>query len=345
MWLNTPQSRNNSQTLNHSIPISSALWKHCALRLSFLLTIVLIAFSTNNSYAASELSVGQVRALLPDLQKSEKKLLTLRIEAELWREIRLASSAKWKRTPAFSKCTGWFHGGPKGKVRVDVHKQVSEWTDGGGAHTRMEARFSLAFDGQHGKTLNHAFGRQGAMRPQNLKSSHIQHLTGARFSTFFFFDNDKQFDSFSAILKRALSTPGPAPFRYYREEFLGVECLKITTAEVGRNRVTYWLDMSHGFALRGYELINQSPDGREWVVSSIRVTKLKEAAPGIWYPAEAVDETSPRKPGLPFERIVFQAKDVVANPLDFSDAVFDMPVPKDYKNEDKGHQQSHERSN
>jgi hypothetical protein len=356
MWRKTLDSKNRSQALPHVSKITFSVFKRCAWSLCLLLSVILIAFPTDKSYAGAELSIQQVRALLQDMQECEKKLLSLRIEAELSRETKLAPGAEWEQTRESSECTAWFTGGPKGKVRVDVHKQVSEWKDSNGVVRPMEARFSLAFDGEDGKIVTHALGSQGAMRPEkscrvvsgrpgNLNSSHIQHLTGARFSTFFFFAADEQFDSFSGLLKRALSTPGAAPFRYYREEFLGVECLKIAAGEVGDNRVTYWLDMSHGFALRGYELINQSPDGREWVVSSIRVTKLKEAAPGIWYPAEAVDETSPRKRGLPFERIVFRAKDIAANASDFSDTVFDTRVPDDYRIVDERNQQSHEPEN
>ena len=102
-----------------------------------------------------------------------------------------------------------------------------------------------------------------------------------------------------------------------------------------RARISYWLDPARGFALLGHDNISIRKDGSEQVSTRIRVTKLKEVTPGMWWPIEATLISSPLKPGDPYSRTVYRASNVVANDPNFDESIFTVPFPDGYLIDDK----------
>ncbi len=103
----------------------------------------------------------------------------------------------------------------------------------------------------------------------------------------------------------------------------------------GHLSISWWLDPSRGFALLGHDNIRIREDGSERVSTRIRVTKLKEAAPGVWWPMEAYGESRLSKPGEPYSRTVYRASSVVANDPNFDEAIFTVPFPEGYLIDDQ----------
>lgn len=93
--------------------------------------------------------------------------------------------------------------------------------------------------------------------------------------------------------------------------------------------------MSTDLALRGYENATVH-DGRRWVSERQVVTELVEAAPGVWYPQRAFQESHSADPNGPCEhRILFHASKVIANDPFFDESVFRAPIPAGYIVTDK----------
>jgi hypothetical protein len=99
--------------------------------------------------------------------------------------------------------------------------------------------------------------------------------------------------------------------------------------------VSYWLDPAHGFALRGKKSIAKYEDGHEEIAHFVKVTKLKETAPGIWWPMEVVSVSRPYEDGKPWRRYVYRASNVVANDPNFDESIFTVPFPDGYSIDDQ----------
>jgi hypothetical protein len=336
--------QNLKLTFNHVV--SGSCWSAIGFKRRLVL-LGLAIFTMVNCYLVygdSEFTKEDLSKLLPDLRKAENREVKLRIDSEIWKDVRDKIDQDWERTPENLVGTSYLTGPGKGKSRVDVAREVLQWKREEGP-SYIESRYSLSFDGRDGKMVVYITGNKSGRsegvgeivsgKPEKMKSSEIQYLTGSRFSIHFFFSLDKDIHSFSNFIEKDLSTPGPVPVHYYREKYLDSECLCIAAADTKGNRVSYWLDLSRNFALRGYELVNGLKDGSEWIVDSIKVTVLKEIEPGLWFPMEATKESSPARPGRPFVRFVYRAGRVVANPPDLSESIFDVDIPKDYQVKDK----------
>ena len=313
---------------------------HCVVAAGLLISLICAGFSGGPVRAAdgqATLSVAEVASLIPQIEAAERALQNIKVESEAWVETRTKPADPWVRTPEYVLSTAWFEGAPRGKMRVDVHKQVSEWREGPAPY--YEEAYSMGFDGRHGRVAKKAFGYNGSTYPEKrgelysaipprLNTGWCNGFTGGRFSLYFFFRNDLRSSSFSQLLQKVTS-PGVAesnPFSFSVEDFQKVQCIKIASA-VGQDKVrlTYWLDPSRGYALRGYELVNIRDDESEWLVSRIVVSNLREAAPGVWWPVDASDESSPPRPGEPYRRFIYHASNVVANQEDFNERVFTVP--------------------
>lgn len=298
----------------------------------------------------SPLSVEDVKALIPQIESVETSLSNIKIESELWGETKTNLSdpcEPWKRTPIYISSTAWFKYPPSTKGRVDVHKHVLEWQEGIAQY--INESYSLGFDGHYGRTANHTFGHSGTTysskkgeiltdAPKNLGTSWCNTFTGRRFSLHFFFNNDLEISSFSKFLREVTSVNVVKhnAFEFNLVEFQGAECVKIDSI-LDRNiaHVTYWLDVSHGFALRGYELVNVHKDGSELLVSRITVSKLKEVEAGLWWPIEAFAESGPLKPENTYKRLVYRTLNVVANNPNFNENVFTIDFPNGYLIDDQ----------
>jgi hypothetical protein len=298
----------------------------------------------------SVLSVEEVKALIPQIEAAERSLLNIEIESEAWVETKTNLSDPcdpWQRTPIYISSTAWFDGLPNSKARFDVHKEVLEWQEGAAPY--IEQSYSIGFDGHHGRLAKHTFGHSGethdiktgkvlADAPEALRTGWSNAFTGGRFSVYFFFNNDREFSSLSQFVRK-ITSPDLVKlntFEFTLEAFQGVQSIKIdSTFDRQIARMSIWVDPSHGFALRGYELINIHEDGSEWLVSRITVTKLKEVSAGVWWPIEAYAEAGPSRPGKSYRRFVYRAYNVVANNPNFDEKTFTVAFPDGYLIDDK----------
>ena len=296
----------------------------------------------------SALTAEDVNTLIPIVEAAEERpFLNLRVESERWVETKADLSdpcEAWQRTPMYVSCTAWFGGGPKGKGRVDVHKQVLKWRDGAAPYG--ESSYSVSFDGQYGRVVHYTRGHSGKTFslkegkllpdvPEQLRYPFLASCTGAQYTTWSFFDEDG--DTTFSQLFRASTTPAALEakaFECAREEFQGVQCIKFGTDEQPWGRKTWWFDPSRGFALLGYEKV-RSQSGREQLTSSIKVSKSKEAASGIWWPTEVISISKPYESGRPWRRIVYRASSVIANDPNFDETIFTVPFPDGYLIDDQ----------
>jgi hypothetical protein len=293
------------------------------------------------------LSVEEINELIPEIEAAERNLfLDMKIDSEAWVETKTSLSdpnESWHRTPIYVSCTAWFDGNPEGKRRVDVHKRVLKWQNGAAPYG--ESSYSAAFDGKHGRVVHHTRGHSGKIfslkegkllpdAPRQLRDNYFDICTGAQCSFQFFFNDDRSFSQ----LFRASTTPAALEanaFECTLEEFGGVECIKFGSKATKQLQKNWWFDPKRGFALLGHKYTVTLEDGSERLMRSIKVTKLKEVTPGIWWPTEATIESGPRQPGEPYTRTVYHASNVVANDPNFDDSIFIVPFPEGYRISDE----------
>ena len=281
--------------------------------------------------------------LVSEIRAREKRLLNLQVSSALWVEQRKSGGSKWERTPVQLSCTAWYDGLTGGKVRVDVDKEVLEWKDG--AAPFSESSYSVAFDGQYGRSAFHKEGPLGDMAgyrsgvispdvPPQLRTKWTSRATGVAFSTFFFYNEESK--KFSDVLAEAISSEN-GKTTISRELLQQANCIRITYGDASAGQESFWLDPDRGFALIGHEHVNVTKDGRKLVVASDRVTKLTEAAPGIWFPTEAYHEWTPiPSRGETYEtRMHYVASAVTANDSTFDESIFTLTFPPGYRIRDK----------
>jgi hypothetical protein len=319
------------------------------LKVSVLLILISSAATLQAKESESVLSAKEIKDLAAQIETVEKSFLNIKIQSEAWVERKTSSDPceRWQRTPTYWSSTAWLDGHPNGKMRVDVNKQVLEWKDG--AAPTAEESYSAGFDGQYGRIARHTFGHSGkilplkkgeliAGAPTNLNIGQVNYFTGTDFSINFWSANKGY--KLSQIFYLA-SDPNTAAasktdeLEFAREEFQGIECIKFGPRSQKGGHESYWLDPSRGFALLGYENTGILKDGSEKVKSRIRVNKLKEVAPGVWWPMEASVESGPSKSREYWERLVYRASDVVANDPNLGESIYTVPFPEGYSIDDK----------
>jgi hypothetical protein len=325
--------------------------RHIGIWLTGLIKIMLL-IGLLNGVASDGSRAGQresgasggpsLEELASEIAGSESKLLNLKVESQATVQKRGSQPGQWEDTPVCVVCTAWYNGLPGSKVRVDVVKEVLEWEDG--PAPLGESSYSVAFDGQYGRTARHNVGPVGetaqvgrgeisADRPAKLKTQLLRAATGAGLSTFFFRDNERA--KLSDLFKEAASQN--TAVQITSETLLGFSCIKVTGGDPAAGHQSYWFDPSRGFALVGYELINKRTDGTLWVVGRIRVSELREAAPGIWYPTEGYYEcdSSPESGDEADRRYHYRASIAVANDPAFDESVFSPMFPAGYTIDDR----------
>ena len=328
--------------------------KKCLSYKNLLLRVEIFLILLSTSIVQAErskliLSVEDVNALIPEIEAVERRLINLKVESEAWVETKADLSDPcelWQRTTIYVASTAWFDGRPKGKARIDVHKQVTKWIDGAAPYA--ERSYSLGFDGHYGRVVNHTTGHSGKTfpskkgerlphAPKQLRAKWLGTCTGWQFSNIFFFNDEEEDMSFSRFFRTAISPAAleAKAFEVALEEFEGVECIIFGTGEKKWGHISYWLDPSRGFALLGHDNISIREDSSEWVSTRIRVNKLKEVTPGIWWPMEAYVESDPLNPGEPYTRTVYRASNVVANDPNFDENIFTVPFPEGYLIDDQ----------
>jgi hypothetical protein len=294
----------------------------------------------------SVLSNGELKELAAQIKSSEEKLLNIKFESEAYRETRSSLSEPWQKTPVCVLSTVWFNGRAKGKERIDVHKEVLFRK--GDIIPYMENSYSMGFDGQFGRIARHTkelgvttqLVKEGEILldvPSELRCGAARTFTGAIFSLNFFFGCDDKINSFSEMLQLAARAAESKTneLAFDLEEFQGVTCIKLSSGEQKWGHETWWIDPNRGFALLGYEHVIIRHDGSKQVISCIKVTKLKEVSPGVWWPMEAYIESDPDKLRNHYQRTVYRASHVIANDPNFNENIFNIPFHKGYRVEDK----------
>jgi len=311
------------------------------------ITVFMLMFDIASAESSQTiLSAEEIKQSIPQIEAAEKKVLNVKIEAETWMEESTSPTGPWERTPTYVAATSWFDGTPRGKGRVDVHREVlnSYWVDGG-RYMQSERSYTACYDGRvvrkiyekesedGGKTR---FARRGEIRdqaPEIFKGKMTGVVTGLRFTTKYFFIDRDDITFFSQFFKTATS-PGAVvngSFEAVREDYNGVQCIRLSMKSKSLH-TNWWLDPSRGFALLGYENVSTNKEGKDFVDVRIKVNKLKEIADGIWWPMEGTvesDRRDPRKPDT-YARMVFHALDVVVNDPKFDNSIFSVSFPAGY---------------
>lgn len=331
----------------------------------YYLVMVFVLFGSLVIAQAKEpnpvLSANELKKLATEIAAIEKSLLNVKIESEAWIETKASLSdpcEPWQRTPICAASTAWFDGHPKGKVRVDVQKEVTVWIQGHAPY--FKHAFSIGFDGQYGRVAYHTTGYPGKTyplkeakilpdAPKNLRSTWVARFAGIHFSLHFFFADIAVIDyTFSDIFRWASEPNCPAafPFEFSREEFEGAECIKVALKGAKGPVTIWWLDPSRGFALLGHKYITRLANDTARTASFMKVSKLKEVAPGLWWPMEASIVSAPMESGETYEhfvhgssnvyeRFVYRASNVVANDPNFDESIFTVPFPDGYLIDDQ----------
>lgn len=331
----------------------------------YYLTLVFVLLGSLVTARAKDtggiLSANELKQLATEIAAIEKSLLNVKIESEAWIETKGSLSdpcEPWQRTPLCVASTAWFDGQPRGKARVDVHKEVTVWIQGHAPY--FEHAYSIGFDKQYGRVAYHTTGHPGKTyplkeakilpdAPKKLRRRWVARFTGIRFSlNFFFADSDLIDYTFSDIFRWASEPNCPAafPFEFSREEFQGAECIKVALKGAKGPLKLWWLDPSRGFALLGHKYVAKLADGTERIRRFIKVSKLKEVAPGFWWPMEAYILSAPTESGPTYERFVYgasnlyerfvyRASNVVINDPNFDESIFTIPFLHGYLIDDQ----------
>ena len=294
------------------------------------LAIFLIAISMMNSVLSGKaLDVPTFDEVISNIASAEKKLTNIKIEAELFQEERKSPKDPWERNSVYANCTAWFDGKPQSKVRIDFHREVLKWRQGAAPYA--EETYSIGFDGQFGRVVTHKSGpindasemKEAEILPEaplELKSKSCKIATGAAFSLNFLSDDQaiktsEMFKKYKDIDKSIVIS---------REKYQDSNCVKISLFS---GRRSYWFDLDHGYAFRGYQDVKTDKEGNQVVIRSTVVAKLVQAAPDIWFPAEATSFSNGSGSGL---RNIFKASKVIANDPSFDEKIFTVPIPPDY---------------
>ena len=312
-----------------SIPDHRSTVLAAASALSLLVSICHAAGAATTRPA----SIGDI---IRELKARQSKLDNIVVESETWEEECPAGSDKWERTPIRYMGTAWFKLPPGSKARLDVWYESVRWT--GGAAPYAEDSYSAGFDGEVGWIAQHTSGAMG--RP--LIARHATTLpdraalvfnpnhgyrTGAAFSPYLWdLAQRRTLADFLESIER-LTPPRIPDISIQEEQIDGVAAVRLTLSKPAyENR--FWFDPQRGYALLGYYFDNKMR-GQVWVIADDHVTKLPEAAPGIWYPTEATPLYA--RPGnSATTRLHYRATKVTANARDFDERIFQREIPPGY---------------
>jgi hypothetical protein len=278
----------------------------------------------------TNLSIDKLKELSSKIEAAEKKPNNVKVDSEV--RVETISDfydpcQNWQSTPIYSSKTVWFDGGPEGKIRVDVHKQIEKWLNGLAPYG--EESFSMSYDGKNGRYVSSKEGEILPNKPARLGNGGYD--SGISWSLPFF---KGEIYKFSKMFELACdpNSEVASELEFSFDEFEGAECIKIRSKLYD---VTYWLDPSHGFALRGRESITKYPDGHKELVEFVKVTELKEIANDVWWPMEISIISRPYAAGEPWRKYVYHASNVVLDDPNFNDGIFTQIFPKGCKVKDK----------
>lgn len=337
--------------------------KLVAILLSFLFISVKINAEETES---NELSADELRFIAQSMKMVEDSLFNVRIDSNAWVEQGPSPSGPWVRTPVCWSTTAFFGNISSNQARIDFHKNVSRWENGAAPY--FEKSYSVCFNGKQGRTKEISSSYNGntfnKKKGEILSEAPVQitscsRITGIEASMFFYYRNmpspfPKRFSanfvaaadpnsflsSLSASDANYVNLKSNVKGRIVIEKFREIQCIKIS-CENGSLLQRWWINPNRGFALLRFEDLRRDSNGNEQIKRSIDVKKLKEVAEDIWWPMEAYFVESPHETGQPWERIVYQAYNVVANDPNFDESVFTISFPRGYRIDDKVNKKSY----
>jgi hypothetical protein len=284
----------------------------------------------------SQDAVITVEKLIEHLAASETRFQNVRVHAT-WAEL--------KRTPPDDQwspygsgtVTAVFQGGPGGKFRLETDS-LAPWTDGPAPFCQTVA--VEAFDGRVKRTLtlkNTVPDARSIAPPQGLVEDKRRMLYGIAGSGW-------PYSLYGARDARDSAISSPQRLSAYLRRLAAENGVQILFNRLPHDDSFYWqavihrngrnvegwsFDPDHGYALRRFE--QWSPDGK--VHRAFNVDKIKEVAPGVFWPVE-VTGTYPGLTGGEVRTHV-QVGTAEANIPDLSDAVFSIAWPVGTIVEDK----------
>jgi len=295
-----------------------------------ILLVVTCCLGANVALGEEQPPAPTLDEVISNITAAEQKLKNIRLESKTFLEERTSPDAPWKRTCVCYESTAWYTGQINGPARIDVHREVLRWEQG--AAPFAEESYSVGFDGQRGRTVNHRTGPAGktfpvkeamitAEAPRQLHGSWARKATGMAFALNFLF-HDEGGMSASHGLRKARELGIQVDIT--RERFQDANCVKLTMA---KGMYAMWFDLDHGYAFCGNTSAHYQ-DG-EWVpYETCLVTRLIQAAPGLWFPGQVsqtkIYGTGPERPD---SRTMYQCTAAVANDPGFDPSVFKVPIP------------------
>lgn len=284
--------------------------------------------------------------VIEQLAQSERKLQNLTVEAEVREEHRAKASDQWERTPVMVHVAAYFNGQSGGPARIDVKKQVSVWE--GGQAPYGEASYVVSFDGENSRWIELSGGpvgkTGGSSSAQILPGRHpllagFSYATGTQFSAPLY--REAEGKTLSQYLRDYANKLGSIEGSHRTVEsdvLLNVPCIKVSLGRKGMDE-TWWLDPARGLQPIGYQ--KRTGPGMH-VVQEFRVTALKEASPGVWYPEEAylewnhLGESPVPVAAWDFDRrLHYRASQIKANDAQFDPAIFKAAIPGGYSVDDQ----------
>lgn len=304
---------------------------------SFSRMLIVVGLLLVGSGLSSAVSAGgelpSQRELIKGIDEAAHRLKNVEVHFESWEERRQPGGA-WARTGISASGTAWLDGADR-KGRIHYDKEITEWRDG--AAPRYEQSGDLSFDGHEGRTLVLSDGPAG----QTVRTCRGEILNSAPVGLFDGPAEIRDGASFSVALAqyaggRTLAgtltkhLADGTSFELAADTFDGRPAYRITIRRPHGREAMLWLDPGRGYAFLGHRL---TAGGKVSVES--HVSKLVEAAPGVWYPAEAyLEDHAPGNKDVR-ERVYYRASQVVANAPKFDEAIFKVPFPADCQVQDK----------
>ena len=274
--------------------------------------------------------------ILEKLESAERGIMNVQvIDFSLTSERLEPGTTQWTPWEFAINGTAWRNGLRNSKARVIVTRRVMEWENGLAPWVQLSE--DIGYDGRFGRIARHSGGPMGG-RPVPTHTGEILADPPAALN-----DRYQEFaDGTSFTLAYGMDDKGTLLSQSIRKASAAGRKLLVSEVVVGNEHfvriantnptypVFYLLDPSRGYALRGVEKTVRK-NGAWDVIEKIDISKLTEAAPGIWFPLQAIWEG--RRPSNLAERLRFhyKASSVIVNDPNFDEAIFTVPFPDGYR--------------
>jgi len=284
--------------------------------------------------------------LINEVRKAEENMNNITADIDVWAEERANTNDSWQKNPLISFSTRvWMDGSPGGKIRIDVNGEKAIWHKNNESVV-LERDYSLSYDGKQGMELLRRESRDGkeydrmpegrifSHKPQQLYSKNLIFASGMRLTLNHFFISDECNifgNSFSGLLtlNQQARLMGEPSYDITMEVYMGIKCIKIRTPlSLKKMTEIWWLDPNRSFLLVGY-MHKSIRNGIEWIGENIQVMNAVEAAPGIWFPVEAICVSEPSfATNWKYRKCFYKAKNIQINLSDLDKNTYRINFPE-----------------